>query len=149
MSDPNITTQRQIQALQDAQERLRKADVPPLYPPFVPERLIPFPLASTANPLGYFGQPWPVNVLAFYVTVYVIGTNDPTNFWTIALHSTAGAIAAVSTAAIAPNIAVRLTTTSISQPATTNTHFTVIPGASASPGAIYIMPSVALLRTGN
>ena len=150
MSDPNLTIQRQIQELQDTLERLRKADAPALYPPFITETLIPFPLASSGAAQGYFGQPWAVYVLSFYVTVYVNTTNNGTNFWTINLKDSSGTtIASVTTSAIAANTSTRLSDLTITQPASTSTSLTVTAVATLSPGSIYIVPSVALLRIGN
>jgi hypothetical protein len=121
-----------------------------MYPPFVNERLLPFPLASSASSLGYFGQPWAVNVLAFYVTVFVLTTNNGTNFWTLSLVDSASTtIASVSTSAIAANTSTRLSDLTITQPAASSTSLSLIATATLSPGAIYIVPSVAWLRTGN
>ncbi len=150
MSDPNLTIQRQIQELQDTLERLRKADAPSMYPPFITETLLPFPLASSGAAQGYFGQPWAVYVLAFYVTVLVLTTNNGTNFWTITLKDSPGTtLASVTTSAIAANTSTRLSDLTITQPASTSANLTVIATATLSPGAIYIVPSVAWLRTGN
>ena len=67
MSDINLSVQRQIQALQDELERLRKADVAALYLPWTQRALNP--LAATAT-WGDMGQPWPRTLLAFYASVY-------------------------------------------------------------------------------
>jgi hypothetical protein len=145
-----LDTQRQLAVLADQLERLRKADVTAIYPPFTSERLLPFPLASSASALGYFGQPWAVQVLAFYATVFVVTTNNGTNFWTINLNDSTGTtVASFNTSAIAANTSTRFSDTTITQPAAASTSLTVIATATLSPGAIYIVPSVAWLRTGN
>lgn len=151
MSDPNITIQRQIQTLQDGHERLRKADVPAFYLPWTQRVLNPFPLASSAVSWGDAGLPWASYILAFYVSVYVNTTNNGTNFWTIALTNHTGVpYTSVTTAAISANTWTRLSvTTGITQPGATDPAMEIIPTATLSPGAIYIVPSVALLRIGN
>jgi hypothetical protein len=150
MSDSNLTMQRQLLALQDGHEHLRKADVPPLYPPFIPERVIPIALALSGNTHGYFAQPWAVNVLAFYVTVNVLTTNNGTNFWTIRLRdSAANIVASVDTSALSAGAAFRLVDTTITQPVAASPFLDVLPIATGSPGSLYLIPAVALLRAGN
>ena len=150
MSDPNLTMQRQLQAINDVQEQLRKADVPAIYLPWAQRVLNSFPLASSGGAWGETPQPWEINVLSWYVTVFVVTTNNGTNFWTLALQNDAGVqLASLSTSAIAANAWTRLSTTTITQPATTNTAFTLRPTATLSPGAIFIVPSLAILRVGN
>jgi len=150
MSDPNLTTQRQIQTIQDGHERLRKADIPALYLPWSQRALNSFPLASSGTAWGESVQPWEIYALAWYVTVFVATTNNGTNFWTLALQDSAGStLASLSTAAISANTWTRLSTTSITQPGASNPVFTLRPTATLSPGAIFIVPALALLRTGN
>jgi hypothetical protein len=151
MSDPNVLIQRQIQDLQDGHERLRKADVPALYLPWVQRALNPFPLASSGGVFAEMGLPWLVNVLAFYVTVLVDTTNNGTNFWTLDLRTfPAGTtIASVNTSAIAANTYTPLSDLTITQPVAADVALFLQPVATLSPGAIYIFPSVALLRAGN
>ena len=125
--------------------------MPPLYLPWTQRVLNPFPLASSGGAWGDSGLPWAVNVLAFYASVFVSATNDGANFWTLALNSypSATAVASVSTAAIAANTFARLRDLTITQPPSTDNWMQLIPTATLSPGAIYINPAVALLRTGN
>jgi len=151
MSDPNLTTQRQILDLQAGHERLRKADVPALYLPWTQRVLNPFPLASSGNGWGDMGLPWAVNVVAAYATALVLTTNNGTNFWTVQwiAQPSATVIASVTTAAIAANTGTRLSASIIAQPASSDTWVELRPTATLSPGAIYIFPTVALLRTGN
>ena len=151
MSDPNITTQRQIQALHERLERLRKPDVAALYLPWVQRVLNPFPLASSGSVWGDQGLPWEARVLAFYASVFVVGTNNGTNFWTIALSSSPGgaAVASVTTAAISAGAFTRLVDTTITQPAAADADLFIMLTATLSPGAIFIAPAVALLRMGN
>lgn len=150
MSDSGLIIQRQIQETHATLERLRKADVTPLYLPWHQRALNAFPLASSGGAWGDSPQPWAVNVLIWTCTVIVGTTNNATNFWTLTLTNDAGVtLATLSTAAIAVNTWARLSTTSITQPSSTNTVFTLIATATLSPGAIAIVPALALLRTGN
>ena len=151
MSDPNLTTQRQIQAIEDAQERLRKADAPALYLPFTQRVLNFFPLASSGAVWGESPIPWEAYVLAFYCSVYVNTTNNGTNFWTIALFGAPSnnTVASVTTAAISANTFTRLSDTTITQPTSTDTEFYILATATLSPGSIAIHPAVPLLRVGN
>ncbi|SRR5258707_7140866 len=149
MSDPYLSIQRQIQDQQAAQERLRKADVPPLYLPWTQRVLNSFPLASSASSWGESAQPWEVYCIAWYVSVFVVTTNSGTNFWTLALQDSASVqLASLNTSAIAANTWTRLSTTTITQPGASNAVFTLRPTATLSPGAIFIVPALALLRVG-
>lgn len=150
MSDSNLILQRQVQGVQADIERLRKADVSPLFLPWHQRVLNAFPLASSGNAWGDSPQPWAVNVLIWTCTVIVGTTNNATNFWTLTLTNDAGVtLATLSTASTAVNTWARLSTTTITQPSSTNTVFTIIATATLSPGAIAIVPALALLRTGN
>ena len=151
MSDPNIITQRQIQALEETQERLRKADVPALYLPWSQRALNPFPLASSGGVWGDQAQPWASNLIAWYNTITVITTNNGTNFWTVALKDAAGVtLASFTTAAFTVNVSTKATAiTSFTQPSSSNPFVSIIATATLSPGAIFIFPALALLRTGN
>lgn len=126
-------------------------ETPPLYLPWAQRVLNPFPLASSGGVWGDQGMPWAVSILAFYVSAFVVGTNNGTNFWTIALSSTptGTAIASVTTAAIAAGAFARLRDTSITQPPAADADLFITLTATLSPGAIFIAPAVALLRTGN
>lgn len=131
-------------------EQTQVVERAPLYLPWTQRVLNPFPLASSGAAWGDSAQPWDVNVLAFYASVFVSTTNNATNFWTLELLDTIGTVlASFTTAAIAANTYARLSDTTITQPASTNVAFRVRPTATLSPGAIFIMPAVALLRAGN
>lgn len=142
-----------LKMLMENDKRLAQTEVkevPPLYLPWTQRVLNPFPLAAS----GVWGEsiiPWSVNVLAFYVSVYVDTTNNGTNFWTLALFSAPSntAIASVTTAAIAANTFRRLVDLTITQPAASDTEFYLLVTATLAPGAIVVNPAVALLRTGN
>ena len=151
MSDTNLITQRQIQATNEQVERLRKADVPALYLPWTQRVINPFPLASSGNPWGDMGTPWSVVLLAFFASVFVVTTNNGTNFWTLDLLdvATSTTLATVNTSAMAANVYTRLSTTSVTQPGSTNAALYIRATATLSPGAIYIAPALPLLRTGN
>lgn len=134
------------------QRRIGQTEVietPPLYLPWSQRILNPFPLASSGGNWGDMGQPWPVNVLAFYCSVFVLTTNNATNFWTVQLKSNAGTIlAAFVTSGIAANTETRFAPGVTAQPATTAPFLTIVATATLNPGAIFIWPAVALLRTG-
>ena len=132
-------------------EQTRTIERSPLYLPLSQRILNPFPLASSGLSWGDMPQPWSVNVLVYTITVYVVTTNNATNYWTIELRDALGVtlLATLNTSAIAANTSTRLSTTTITQPAGANTWLTIIPTATLAPGAIYIWPAVALLRTGN
>lgn len=150
MSDPSLAVQRQVQALDTQLEGLRKSDTPPLYLPWAQRVLNSFPLASSAASWGESAQPWECYALAWYVSVFVVTTNNGTNFWTLTLRDDAASVlATISTAAIAAGAWTRLSTTAITQPSATNTVFTLRPTATLSPGAIFIVPALAILRVGN
>ena len=151
MSDPNLTTQRQIQELQDGHERLRKADTTALYLPWAQRVLNPFPLASSGAAWGDSSLPWEVYMLAFYISVFVNGTNNGTNFWTIALVASPSSttLASVTTSAISGSTFTRLSDVTITQPSSTDNWLQLVLTATLSPAAIFVTPAVALLRIGN
>ena len=145
MSDPYA--QRDISRRLEQTQTIERA---PLYLPWAQRALNSFPLASSGTSWGESVQPWEVNLLAWYVTVFVVTTNNGTNFWTLTLRDTAGSIlATLSTSAIAANTWTRLSTTTFTQPGASNVVFTLRPTATLSPGAVFIVPALALLRTGN
>ena len=151
MSDSNLTIQRQILDLQDGHEVLRKADVPALYLPWTQRTLNPFPLASSGGAWGDSSLPWATYMLALYVSVFVNGTNNGTNFWTIALVSSPSSttLASVTTSAISGSTFTRLSDVTITQPSSTDNWLQLVLTATLSPAAIFVTPAVALLRTGN
>jgi hypothetical protein len=146
MSD--INTQRQIRALQTQVGRTKTADMTAIYLPFSQRTLNPFPLASSPGGWGDAAMPWSLQMLAFSVSVFVNTTNTGAAFWTIAIQSSTTTLASVSTSAIAANTWARLSTTTITQPASSNAIFTIIATATGSPGSIYIVPLVEVVRTG-
>lgn len=147
MSDPYA--QRDSAQRLDQTQTIERA---PLYLLWAQRTLNPFPLASSGGVWGDQAQPWAVNILAFYCEVFVLTTNNGTNFWTVELINQNDSlnIASFTTAAIAANTWTRFAvTTGITQPASTNVVLSIQLTATLSPGAIYIAPAVALLRTGN
>jgi hypothetical protein len=141
-----------LQHMRGQARRLGQTEVvekPPLYLPWTQRVLNPFPLASSGGNWGDSGQPWAVNVLAFYCSVFVATTNSATNFWTVALIDTAGTtLASFTTAAIAANTYARFAPAISVQPGTSNIALAIKCTATLNPGAIYIFPAVALLRAG-
>lgn len=143
-----------IKMLYQNEQRLKQTEVkevPPLYLPWAQRVLNPFPLASSGLTWGDQGQPWAVNGLAFYVTVFVVATNNATNFWTLTVTSfpSATVVASVNTSAIAAGSGQRLSDLVLTQIPATDTYISIVPTATLSPGAIFIFPALALLRTGN
>lgn len=125
-------------------ERTRKLTIPGIRLPYAQRVLNPFPLASSgSNRAGDFPQSTTMVVLTFNVTVYVATTNSGIAYWTIALTNSAGTtLASVTTSAISPDTWTRLTTSSITQPSASNALLSVIPTATGSPGAIYVVPEL-------
>jgi hypothetical protein len=148
MSDPNLTTQRQIQALSDQLERLRKSDVPSVFLPYAQRALNA--VAATAT-LGDFAQPWEAYFLVYSVSVFVATTNNGTNFWTIDLVDTTGAtIASVTTSSgVTAATWTRLSDTTVTQPLSTNVALSCIATKTLTPGNLFAVPSVSVLRIGN
>lgn len=140
--------------VRDLQRRMGQSEVketPALYLPWTQRVLNPFPLASSSFAWGDMGQPWAITILAWYCSVYVLTTNNATNYWTIALQNASGAtLASFTTAAIAVTTWSRFVITSgITQPAASNGALVITATATLSPGAIFIAPALAALRTGN
>ena len=148
MSDPYLSIQRQLQALEEQLERLRKADVPPTMLPYA-QRALNSVAVTTA--IGDFAQPWEAYFLVFAVTVFVQTTNNGTNFWTIDLQDTTGAvIASVNTSSgVSINTWTRLSDTSVTQPLSTNAQLSLIATKTLTPGVLFTVPSVSVLRIGN
>ena len=148
MSDPSIIIQRQILDLQMSMEVLRKSDVPPTYLPYAQRSLNA--LAATAA-AGDFAQPWSAYFLVFSVSVFVATTNNGTNYWTIDLieQPSGTVIATVNTSAATAATWTRLNDTSVTQPASTCASLTCSATKTLAPGNLFLIPSVAVLRTGN
>lgn len=143
MSDPR--------AQRDVSRRLEQTQVierPMIYLPYAQRALNP--LAATAA-AGDFAQPWAANFIVFRVTVFVTTTNNGTNFWTVDLQDTLGnVIASVNTSSgVSASTWTRLADTTVTQPATTNAELSVICTKTLAPGTLYVIPSLAVLRTGN
>ena len=137
--------------MNDARLRLTEVkEIPAIYLPWSQRVLNPFPLASSGFAWGDMTQPWPVNVLAWYTSVFVLTTNNGTNFWTVALQDTnAVSLASFTTSAISANTWTRFAVTGVTQPGASNGALVITATATLSPGAIFIAPALALLRTGN
>lgn len=141
-----------IKQLTQVRKRIGETEVretPVLFLPWAQRALNPFPLASSGTIWGDQGIPWPVSILAFYCSIFVVTTNNATNFWTIALSATPGgaAVASFNTSAVAAGAFNRFSDLTITQPATTDIDLFITPTATLNPGAIFIVPAVALLRT--
>lgn len=141
MSDPR---QRDIEKLKRGLERLRQLDIPGQLLAYTPRVANPFPLASSGTEAGYFpfSQTW--SVLAVSYAVFVVTTNNGSNYWTIAMNglNSATAIATVTTSAISANTWTRITAASITQPSTSDVGAQPLLTATGSPGAIYLVPEI-------
>lgn len=152
MSNPDSFEYQVIRQLGMQQRRHDKqvGDIPAIYLPWTQRILNPFPLASSGNVFSENPLPWVVRLLAFYCSVFVDTTNNATNFWTLDLVSNNSGVvlASLNTSAIAANGWIRLSDLTINnQPVSTDVAMFVRPTATLSPGSIYILPSVPLLRT--
>jgi hypothetical protein len=143
-----LDTQRQLAVLADQLERLRKADATPIFLPYAQRSLNALSATSAA---GDFAQPWAAYFLVFAATVFVQTTNNGTNFWTIDLQDTTGTVLATfnTSSGVTASTWTRLSDTSVTQPATTNAELSVICTKTLSPGNLFIIPSVSVLRSGN
>ncbi len=148
MSDQNEL----LRMLYGNEARLKQTEVkevPPLYLPYAQRVVNPATTGGGTQAVGDFPQPWPVLHVAFYVSVFVVTTNNGTNFWTIELRDATNAvIASVTTAAASANTWTRLADTVITAPLTTNAVLSVVITPTLAPGNIYVVPSVAMIRTG-
>ena len=148
MSDPYLTMQRQIQALEDRLEPLRKADITSVNLSYAQRTLNN--VAATAA-LGDFAQPWEAYYLVFSVSVFVSTTNNGTNFWTLDLQDATGAvIATVNTSSgVTASTWTRLSDTTVTQPLSTNAVCSLLATKTLTPGNLFAVPSVSVLRIGN
>lgn len=141
------------QQLARTRQRVAHAEVaerPALYLPWSQRVLNPFPLASSGSAWGDTPQPWAVVVLSFDVTVNAGATSDGSNYWTLVLVDDAGSVlASLTTAAVTAGVYTRLSTTTITQPGTSNARLGLRATATGTPGGIFLYPSVALLRSGS
>lgn len=134
---------RRLNALELSLETLRKADPVAIRLPYEQRVLNPFPLASSGNVIGDFAQTTAITLLMWRVNVFVTTTNNGTNFWTLALVDAAvTTLASISTSAISAGTWTRLSTTTITQPGSSNALLAIIPTATLTPGTIYVVPEL-------
>lgn len=142
MSDP-YATRTQARGL----EQTRTIERPAHFLPYAQRAVNP--VAATSNP-GDFAQPWPANLLAFYVTAVVLTTNNGANFWTIQINDLAGnVLASVDTSGLTANVWGRLSDLTVVQPVSTNSLISLVATTTGAPGNLFLVPSVSALRTGN
>lgn len=137
-----------IRELRRNDERYRLTEVkevPTVWLPYAQRALNP---QAAAAALGDFAQPWAALLQAFYCSVFVTGTNNGANYWTINLNDTTGTtLATVNTSAMAANTWTRLSDLTVTQPASTNVELVVLTAITAgAPGSIYVVPGVACIR---
>lgn len=131
-------------------EQTRTIERSAIYLHPVQQLLVPVALAASPADFAYTPQPWPCLLLANNLSVFVTTTNSGVNFWTIELYDVPGTLLAnPNTSAIAPNAWARLSAVVGVQPASTSPRFYYKLVATGSPGAIYVAPVLAVLRTGN
>lgn len=125
-------------------------EIPPIY--LYPTQLLLIPVALAASPadFAFTPQPWPCVLLSNYCSTFVATTNNATNYWTIELYDVPGTLLAnPNTSAIAANTWTRLNSAVGAQPASTSARFYYKLIATGAPGAIHVVPTLAVLRTGN
>ena len=145
MSDDVII--RRLAATARELGRTAVSDRPAIRLPYSMRILNPFPLASSGQTAGDFPQSSAVVLLAVNFSVFVVTTNNGTNFWTIGIQNAAGAsLGTVTTAAIAANTFVRLSIATLTQPASANVVLSPYAIATLNPGAIYIIPEVIVAQ---
>lgn len=141
-----------LRAALDLQWRMGQTEVKEVPSIYLPPTLLRFsPVALAASPADYAFtvQPWPCYLLANYLSVFVNTTNNGTNYWTIEVLDVPGTVLAnPNTAAIAANTWERLNPTVGAQPASTSARFYYRLTATGSPGSIYVVPVLSVLRTG-
>jgi hypothetical protein len=120
----------------------------PLRTPSYAQRVLnPFPFASSGASAGEFPQfGTDMIITVFRAAVFVVTTNNATNFWTLTLRDTAAAVlATIDTSAAAANTWVRIATAVITQPGASNVVLTVRPTATLTPGAIFVVPEILVI----
>lgn len=142
----SLDSARQILAVQQQLESLRKADRPAIRLPYAQRTVNPFPLASSGGATGDFPQSSALTLAAFNVSVLVQTTNSAAQFWTVRLLDSAGStLATFTTAAIGPATPTRFSTTITAQPAASSAYMSITATATLAPGAIFIIPEVLVL----
>ena len=127
---------------------LRAPEMPELSLPYAQRVLNPFPAASSGNAAGDFPQSTASLVLVRYnANVLVQTTNNGSNFWTLTLIDVSGStLATLSTSAASAATWTRLTTTTITQPASSNVELAIIATKTGNPGGIFIVPELLAFR---
>ena len=122
---------------------LRGPEMLEVRPPYVMRVLNPFPAASSGAAAGDFPQSTALQIVRFSASIFVNTTNNATNFWSLTLVSAAGAtLATLDTSAASAATWTRLTTTTITQPASSNVVLVIIASKTLNPGAIFIVPEL-------
>jgi hypothetical protein len=109
---------------------------------------LPFGVNDTINPLTANGNPYAATVdrtltmIKFTVALYVVTTNDGSNYWTISLKrlSDNAQVAAFNTSALSPNVYNQLSTITFDISSVGTAGIALIVGAAktGSPGNLYI-----------
>jgi hypothetical protein len=109
---------------------------------------LPFGVNDTINPLTANGNPYAATVdrtltmIKLTVALYVVTTNDGSNYWTISLKrlSDNAQVAAFNTSALSPDTTTQLTTTSfdIASVGTADAGLVVGAAKTGSPGNLYL-----------
>lgn len=150
MNTMSLDMLRRMQADDLRLRQTETKETPPLYLPWAQRVLNPFPLASSGGVAAELAQPWAVSLLQFACSVFVQTANNATNYWTLDLIDTAAnVLASLNTSAIAVTTWTRMTGVIGAQPAAANVTLFLRATATLAPGGIFIVPSLALLRTGN
>lgn len=101
------------------------------------------PVAAGTVLLGDFAQFGAVDPLVWHVSVFVATTNNGSNYWTLELISTAGAVLATLTTSVA-SVATwtRLTTSTITAPGSSNVVVSLRASVTGAPGNLYVVPEL-------
>lgn len=151
MSDPSSFEFQVVRELNQQRQQFSKqvGDIPAIY--LFPYPLLTIPVVAAASPadFAFTNQPWACRLLASYVSVYIQPTNNALNYWTVDIFDVPGTtLYSQNTSALAAGAWARLPITINNQPATTSIRFYYRLTATGAPGEIYVVPTLAVLRTG-
>lgn len=105
---------------------------------------------ATIHRAVLWGTDYAVWAVTLYAWVYVVTTNDASNYWTIALFRQPGnaSVASVNTSALAANTHSRLQAAIAAQIATTDYEVEIVPSKTGAPGNIFVATALAYRLVG-
>jgi hypothetical protein len=135
----------QIAALQRQIVDLHSPEMLEVRLPYAQRVLNPFPAASSGAAHGDYPQSTAMQIVRWNISVLVQTTNNATNYWTLTLVNAAGTtLATLDTSAASAATWTRLTTTTITQPASSNVVLAIIATKTLNPGGIFIVPELLI-----